>query len=97
MAFKSIADLILEVAADEAHKDEISLLPLMCGTGKSTAISEIIGRTIRLADKTGNGVLVVTDRVNRLHDYLSPRDQKLRNYLKDNPGAVQSLHPKDIH
>ena len=88
MATKSIAELILEVAADEEHRNDISLLPLMCGTGKSTAISEIIGRTIRLADQTGNGLLVITDRIDRLNDYLNPRDRELKDYLQENQDRI---------
>ena len=79
---KSIAKLILKVAADKKHRKEISLLPLMCGTGKSTAISQLIAKTIREADDTGNGLLVVTDRTDRLDDYLSPHDPELRDFLE---------------
>ena len=35
----SVLELINKYAADEEHKDKVTVLPLMCGTGKSTAIS----------------------------------------------------------
>ncbi len=87
-AHKSIADLILEVAADPETRYEVSLLPLMCGTGKSTAISELIGKTIREADETHNGILIITDRVDRMYDYLRPYDRELRDYLEENQEKI---------
>ncbi len=72
MSEMSVLDLINEVAADRDHIQDISVLPLMCGTGKSTAISYKIKETIEQAKETGHGLLIITDRVDRMDDYMHP-------------------------
>ena len=63
---KKVLTLINEAAKDKKHK--ITVLPFMCGSGKSSAVSEKIAEAI----KKREGLLVVTDRVKRLHEYLKP-------------------------
>lgn len=64
-------------AADGEHKAYV--LPLMCGTGKSSAISLKIRESI----ENNEGLLVVTDRKDRLKEYMEPKKNKeLADYLK---------------
>lgn len=64
----SVLELINKCAADEEHKDKVTVLPLMCGTGKSTAITYKIRECI----ESNTGILIVTDRTGRLKKYLEP-------------------------
>lgn len=87
-----IANLVEKVAADQETKDKISVLPLVCGSGKSTAISYLIKRVIERND--GNGILIVTDSLERMKEYTNPdykRDPELASFLKDNRDKIIKL------
>lgn len=87
---KSILNLINEVAADPKTKHLISVLPLMCGTGKSTAISQKIREVIK-ADND-EGLLVITDKADRLDEYMNPQhDGELCRYLQQHRSKVVKL------
>ena len=96
MPDKSVLDFINEVAADAEHIHEVSVLPLMCGTGKSTAISYKIKETIEQAETTGNGLLIITDRKDRMDDYMHPHDQDLQKYLQKNKNKVTIMHHDNL-
>ena len=92
---QDIFDFIHEVIDNEEHKDDVSVVPLMCGTGKSTAISMMIREVIEnLADEEdiftprGDGIIIVTDRIKRLGEYLQPRDAELREFIKNNMSEI---------
>lgn len=91
-----IVQLINNIASDQEKREEIAVLPLMCGTGKSTAISYIIRQTIEEAERTGNGLLVVTDRKDRMADYMKPHDDDLRSYLTDNQDKVVIMTHENV-
>ena len=102
---KQVFEIINQIAADEEDRDEITLVPLMCGTGKSTAISYKIRQTIEEAEETGNGLLVVTDRKDRMNDYIflqhpgdtnPPRDQELADFLIKNLDQVTLMTHENI-
>lgn len=73
-----VLKLIREVAYDQKSKDEVTVLPLMCGTGKSTSISYLIKDAI----EKNEGLVVMTDRIARFDGYLKPRDPELKEYLQ---------------
>ena len=79
---KKILTLINEAIADNEHP--ITVLPLMCGAGKSSAISEKIVEAIQ----KNEGVLIITDRLYRFEEYLKPRDDKLRTYISDHKDKI---------
>lgn len=85
---KQVFEIINQIVADEEKRDEVTVLPLICGSGKSTAISYMIRQTIEQADETGNGLLVVTDRKDRMHDYMTPYDAELAEFLRNNKHKV---------
>lgn len=87
-----IANFIEMVAADQATQDKVSVLPLICGAGKSTAISYLIKRVIERDDNTG--ILIVTDSVERMKEYTTPdskRDPELAAFLKANANKIVTL------
>lgn len=96
MPDKSVLDFINEVAADAEHIHEVSVLPLMCGTGKSTAISYKIKETIEQAETTGDGLLIITDRTDRMDDYMHPHNQDLQNYLQKYKNKVTIMHHDNL-
>ena len=61
-----IANLIEKIADDLRTADKVSVVPLVCGTGKSTAISYLIRRVIKQIIEKGDtrGILIVTDSFN---------------------------------
>lgn len=68
--------LINETQHDPDHLNDVSVIPLQCGMGKSTAISKKIREVIENLDEDGNGdgLLVVTDNVARMKAYLQCDD-----------------------
>ena len=87
---KGILDKIISISRDEKYKDKASVLPLMCGSGKSTAITCLIIRTIKRIEKYEqnkdseadkdtpspryDGILIVTDSKERLKSLWAVKD-----------------------
>lgn len=83
-----ILQFIKDAIADPEEKEYVSVLPLMCGTGKSTSISYLIKEAI----EKNEGLLVMTDRTHRLeHGYLNPRDTDLKAFLDEHRDKITVL------
>ena len=85
---KPILQIINEIAAEEDPSPVV--LPLMCGAGKSQAISAKMCEAI----EKNEGLLVITDRVSRLHSYMDPIDPKVKKYLEDHRDQVVIMEAK---
>lgn len=96
-----IVDLIDLIKNDQENKDRISVVPLMCGAGKSTAISYLIRDTLKAINDTPNntdGLLIVTDLKKRMDDYLTPGEDRLPElhaYLQANKDKVAIIKHGD--
>lgn len=86
-----VFEIIKQIASDQEHRDDVAVLPLMCGTGKSTAISYMIRHIIEQVEETGNGLLIVTDRKDRMSDYMHPHDEDLARFLEENQRFVTMM------
>ena len=87
---KRIAGVIMSFAAENDPKPKA--LPIMCGTGKSSSLSYIIRDVIQRND--GNGLIIVTDSVERMHSYVekgSGGDEQLKIFLDDNRDKITIL------
>jgi len=64
----SVFSLIKKVAEDAELCDRVCALPIMCGKGKSSAISYLIKERIKVSEETQekNGIIIVTDDIERL-------------------------------
>ena len=88
----TILSAIQTAAADEDHKDMVSVLSIPCGSGKSTALTRLIHDVIRRND--GKGLLIVTDSVERTNDYWNPEkenpsfDDGLLRFIRQNQNKV---------
>lgn len=83
----STIEFIHNIIDNSNNRERVKVLPLPCGTGKTTYIQYLIRliaskcryvegnikSDFRFSDG-GNGVLIVTDRVKRLDDYLGSSD-----------------------
>ena len=78
---QAILKLIDASATDEEHRRHPDLLCIPCGIGKSTAVSWRIRETLCRND--GHGLIAITDDIKRLNGYLTPQDEKLKEYLAD--------------
>lgn len=91
-----IIEMINRVANDEEHKELVSILPLLCGMGKSTAISQVIRQTLAQEKEGHHGLVVITDRIARLHEYMEPYDPELRSYLQRHKNDVSIIDADSI-
>ncbi|MBR2661981.1 MAG: hypothetical protein IKE15_11410 [Clostridia bacterium] len=86
----SILDYINQVEADPETADKVSVLPLMCGSGKSTAITLKIKEVI----ERGEGMLIVTDSNKRLEEIWNENtDSPL---LGEDVKAFIKAHKNDV-
>ena len=74
---KSIAEII-EYGLDDRHH-KITVLPFMCGAGKSTAISELIVKAIQQERR----LLIITDRIYRFDQYLNPKNDETYRFIQN--------------
>ena len=89
MEFHASAEDVLDLIndyAEEKNTEKITVLPFMCGTGKSTAIrlymKQIIDRVID-GGGFGDGAIIITDNIERMLDYLRPHDDELYEFFQD--------------
>ena len=88
----SILGFISEVEADADTADKVSVLPLMCGSGKSTAITLKIKEVIERGN--GLGMLIVTDSNKRLDELWN--ENSPNPLLGDDIRAFIKAHKKDV-
>ena len=81
--FKMVQNLINDTYHDREHENQISVLPLPCGTGKSSAISRLICQTIA-EYKAGSkkGLLILANNNYQLNEYLITNEKSTRQYIK---------------
>lgn len=89
----SMSSPVFEFIKKEIHNEErkeyVSLLPIMCGSGKSTAIAYLIKDTIEhLNDDNNGGILILTDRKELLSQYTDPGDEELKKYISSNKDKI---------
>ena len=78
---EDILTMINAKEEDDANRDKITVMPLMCGSGKSTAIRLKIRQIIEA--NNGEGIIIVTDSTDRMRDYLKPSDEELSTFFQD--------------
>ena len=87
--------MINEIADDPQKQSVISVLPLMCGTGKSTAIRLKMRQIIEA--NNGDGMIVVTDNIDRMRDYLQPRDDpEMRQFFEDHAHLITVMTSENL-
>lgn len=70
--------------------EQVSLLSIMCGMGKSMAISYLIRDVVE--SQACQGLLIATDSVERLRSYLQPAfDPELRRALEEHADKITLL------
>lgn len=87
-----ISNCIEQILQNDNSCDHLSILPILCGAGKSTAISYLIKRILEQPDH--DGILIVTDRKDRMDEYTEPsqdRDPELFDYLQSHKYKIVTL------
>ena len=78
----------------EEQDDDIAVIPMPCGTGKSAFISRKIQE---IADSNGpDGLIVVTDSIERMENYLKPYDQAQERAYYNNRKRIALLTNDNI-
>ena len=84
--------IINQIVETDKKQHRTYVLPLVCGTGKSSGISE----KIREAIENKEGLLVITDRVERLEEYIKPTNNKeLADYFKNHKSDIALMSAKN--
>lgn len=88
----SILDMIDKVEADPETADMVSVLPLLCGSGKTSAITLKIKEVLERKD--GTGMLVVTDSNDRLDEIWTENENnpllgdEVNRFIRENKNKV---------
>lgn len=91
-----ILSAIQHAAQDKEHADKVSVLSIPCGSGKSTALTRLISEV--LARNDGEGLIIVTDSVERMKEYWKPDtrnpafDDVLLNFIKRHEKQVAVMN-----
>jgi len=72
----------LDSITKDANDKEITVVPLMCGTGKSAYISHKMCEVIK--ENSKSGLLIVTDSVDRMNGYQLPFNDELKSLIAEN-------------
>ena len=94
-----ILSAIKQAAEDNAHADQVSVLSIPCGSGKSTALTRLIHETLARSD--GSGLIIVTDSVDRMEEYWKPEsenpgfDDALLRFIARNKDQVAVINSKN--
>jgi len=96
-----ILELINNIYDDTQNRSKVSVVPLMCGAGKSTAISYKIKEVLEAVDGTPehtDGILIVTDSIDRMEEYIDEKNERNTEpyiYLKANRNRIALLQHGD--
>lgn len=82
----------LDYHIDQKNTGCVTVLPLRCGLGKSTYIRHRISDTLR---KGTSGLIVITDALDRMDEYLSS-DDLLGQFLRRNRNKIAMLTSKTL-
>lgn len=98
---QSVLELIDNAAKDEEHANQVSVLSLPCGSGKSSAISLKICRVIAAYEEgSKDGLLIISHLKDQLRQYLEPADPVVRNYIQSHMNRIVRLdsdnYPSEI-
>ncbi len=77
----------LDYHINQSNTGCVTVLPIRCGLGKSTYIRHRISDTLR---NGGNGLIVITDAIDRMDEYLNGEDV-LSQFLQRNRNKVALL------
>ena len=94
---EDIVNMINEVYRDEESKNRVSVLPFACGLGKSTAVSIKIAEVLQ--SEGTDGLIVVTDSIERMFGYAAPRNERystLKEYLDEHIDEISILTSETI-
>ena len=92
---KTFTEMLNHVIDTDKDTSTVTVLPAQCGIGKSSSISYVIYRMLH----TWNGaVLVVTDRNDRLSEYLYGNNvpQYMRDYFSNKSNLICTLTAQNI-
>lgn len=70
---RHIMDIFNDAIQSSEYTGKVTVLPIMCGIGKSTAISHKIFDTLSRNDT--DGLLIITDRVDRINEYIDQHER----------------------
>lgn len=86
-----ILDLINNTLSHKIPEDKVGVLPIMCGNGKSSAVSQKIIEVLNA--ENSKGLIVVTDSVERLNEYIRPEyNEILSAYFAEHDNKITVLH-----
>ncbi len=93
---EQIKDTILALDPAALDHGHVYLLPIMCGLGKSTAVSLIVKKNLYPGSK---GVLILTDRTENFAAYTDPRDDEEFLEMLQQGGVFDAVEmtAKNIH
>lgn len=97
--YLTVDDALREIITAESYKGKTVLCPFMCGSGKSTAISHLIKNTILNVEsgKCMNGLIVITDLIERMDKYLAPTDVELKQFLSEHSEKISIITSSNVH
>ena len=79
------ANWLREHLKNSVDKNVVDLIPAPCGVGKSYSMTSQIGDALQNYDA---GLILVTDEVERMHQYVQSHDGFLAEYLQRNKDRV---------
>lgn len=92
--FLRVTDMINQAISDPEHRHQASVMSLMCGTGKSSAVSIKIAETIDAVKRgqSDDGLLIVSDTKDALKRYLAPEHMPdVQRYLDENQDMISRM------
>lgn len=84
----------LDSITEETNDNEITVVPLMCGTGKSSYISHKMSDVIKANGKSG--LLIVTDSIERMKGYNNPFDDAIRKFIAENSNQIITMTASNV-
>ena len=79
---QNLIDFLDKTISTRRDENLITVIPLRCGLGKSTYLESLIER--RISDDNSNGMLIITDSIERLGKFLSNNQDKISMLTQEN-------------
>lgn len=92
-SFTNLKKFIDKHIKNSTNQGTLDVFPLGCGVGKSQYIKYKISDCLN----DGTGIIIVTDSVNRLNDYISTDNDDLTAYISRNKTKIAILNADNIN
>lgn len=90
----NLKEFIGDILRTDTDDSTVTVLPIRCGLGKSTYVRNLIREICE--SKSSDGLIVVTDSIDRLNEYDHSSDEPTESLIREFPGKISVIIAENV-